>query len=255
MNIKFILPLLCLLSPTISWALDSDREQPIHIESDKAQIRDNDGIAKYIGNAVLTQGTLRINGDIITFYYDANKELTKITAEGELATYQQTHKPGESDVQAKAELMEYYAGNQTMILVGQGHIQQDGDKFSGDRIEYDINKNIVNARSDSAQGSDNRIHVIIQPPGKKSTPPPVQDKTPVPPLAVENQEQNKSGIVTARLNIRTEPDVNANKLGTIPPHNSVTVLAEQGEWLQVKTSLNGQVTIGWVNRIFVKLSN
>lgn len=55
------------LIPAIALALPSDREQPINIEADHAQLDDETGVTQYKGDAILTQGTLRIEGDVITF--------------------------------------------------------------------------------------------------------------------------------------------------------------------------------------------
>ena len=70
--------------PISAWALPSDRDQPINIEADHAQMDDASGVAQYKGDAILTQGTLRIEGDVITFYYDENKQLKKAVAEGKI---------------------------------------------------------------------------------------------------------------------------------------------------------------------------
>ena len=90
---KLLIGLLALL-PSIAVALPSDRDKPINIEADHAQLDDKLGITQYKGRAVLTQGTLRIDGDIITFYYDKNKKLTKMIAQGKMAKYQQIQNPG-----------------------------------------------------------------------------------------------------------------------------------------------------------------
>jgi lipopolysaccharide export system protein LptA len=73
---------------------------------------DKSGITQYKGNAILTQGTLKITGDVITFYYDQNKQITKAIAQGNFSTYQQVQKPGEEPVRARALQMEYHAGSQ-----------------------------------------------------------------------------------------------------------------------------------------------
>lgn len=161
------------LIPALAMALPSDREQPINIEADHAQLDDERGVTQYKGNAILTQGTLRITGEIITFYYDENQQITKAIAEGNLAKYQQIHKPGEDPVKARALQMEYHAKAQKIYLLGKGHVWKEGDEFSGNRIEYDITKNVVHANSspvqigDKTQQSTGRVHIIIQPPGGK----------------------------------------------------------------------------------------
>lgn len=255
---------LLLVIPVFAWALPSDREQPIEIEADHAQMDDSQGITQYKGKAILTQGTLRIEGDIITFYYDDEKQLTKAIAQGNLAKYQQIQKPGEAPVKARALQMEYHARSQMIYLIGKGHVKQNGDEFSGARIEYDINKNIVNASSKPAVSGvtprkKERIHIIIQPPGKKQ--PKAAVKTPVkkdipkeiPAPAVVSGYP--TAITLTNLNVRTGPGTNYNKLGVFPNGSLVYVLTEQKEWVQVRGMVNDKAIIGWTSRRYLQESN
>jgi lipopolysaccharide export system protein LptA len=256
---KLLIALIALL-PTLSWALPSDRNQPIDIEADHAELDDANGITQYKGKAILTQGTLRIEGDIITFYYDTNKQLTKAVAQGDLATYQQVQKPGEAPVRARALQMEYHAKAQKIYLLGQGHVWQNGDEFSGNKIEYDINKNVVNANSAPVEVAgekqeSGRVHIIIQPPGskKKATAPKIVPNTKVEPTALDNQDSDKhpGASTTTTLNVRTGPGVQYNKIDTFSPNSDVIILTEQKDWLQVRGEIKGQVVIGWVNRRYI----
>lgn len=248
--------------PTLSWALPSDRTQPIEIEADHAQIDDAEGITQYKGEAVLTQGTLRIKGDIITFYYDENKQLKKAVAQGNLATYKQVQKLGEEPVRARALQMEYYATSQKIYLLGKGHVWQAGDEFSGNKIEYDINKNLVNANSAPVKVKGKvqkaeRVHIIIQPPGskKKATAPKRIPKTPLAPAPVKNEgmDQQPTAFTITGLNVRSGPSIQYNKLGTFIANTEVMILTEQKEWLQVRGEIDNRVVIGWVNRRYIQV--
>jgi lipopolysaccharide export system protein LptA len=258
-QIKLLIVLIAFL-PSLSWALPSDRNQPIDIEADHAELDDANGITQYKGKAILTQGTLRIEGDIITFYYDANKQLTKAVAQGNLATYQQVQKPGEAPVRARALQMEYHAKAQKIFLLGQGHVWQAGDEFSGNKIEYDINKNVVNANSAPVEVAgekqeSGRVHIIIQPPGskKKVTAPKIVTNSNVEPTALVDQDSDKhpGALTTTTLNVRTGPGVQYDKIGTFRPSSEVIILTEQKDWLQVRGEIDGQVVIGWVNRRYI----
>lgn len=259
---KLLITLLACL-PSLTWALDSDREQPIDIEADHAELDDASGITQYKGRAILTQGTLRIEGDIITFYYDDKKQLSKAVAQGNLATYKQVQKPGEAPVRARALQMEYHAKAQKIYLLGQGHVWQNGDEFSGNKIEYDINKNVVNANSAPVEVAgekqqSGRVHIIIQPPGskKKAAAPKVVSKTeatPPPAILVEDADKHPTALTTTTLNVRTGPSVQYNKIGSFIPNSEVIILTEQKDWLQVRGEIAGQVVIGWVNRRYIEV--
>ncbi len=264
LQIKFFLALLALV-PAAAFALPSDREQPINIEADHAQLDDKEGVTQYKGNAILTQGTLKITGDIITFYYDADKQITKAVAQGNLATYKQIQKPGEEPVRARALQMEYYAKSQKIYLLGKGHVWQAGDEFSGNKIEYDIEKNIVNANSapitvgNETQKAE-RIHIIIQPPGSKNKTPAKPKKVEPEPLTLptaqpETVSKKDSGYPTgttiSRLNIRTGPGTKYDIIGTFNANDEVAILTEQREWIQVRGVIGEQAIIGWVNRRYI----
>lgn len=259
-----LITVLLLALPTLSWALPSDREQPINIEADHAQLDDREGVTQYKGDAILTQGTLRIEGDIITFYYDENKQIEKMVAQGKLATYKQVHKPGEAPVRAKALQMEYYAGQQKIHLIGDGHVWQSGDEFTGNRIVYDIERNVVTANSDPVsvggeKQEKGRVHIIIQPPGnnKKTTPEkPKTENKPEPVATTSSTEPaDKSyptAITTTRLNVRSGPGTHYLKLGTFEPTLEVIVLTRQEAWAQVRGMIDGEVVIGWVNSRYIQ---
>jgi lipopolysaccharide export system protein LptA len=263
---KLVLAFFSLL-PVYAMALPSDREQPISIEADHAQLDDKSGITQYKGNAILTQGTLKITGDVITFYYDQNKQITKAIAQGNFSTYQQVQKPGEEPVRARALQMEYHAGSQKIYLIGKGHVWQAGDEFSGNRIEYDIEKNIVNANSapvkvgNETQKSE-RIHIIIQPPSAKNkspSKPKERVEQPATPKTVNTSPSEASGYPTgttiSRLNVRTGPGTQYDKIGTFETNADVIILTEQRDWIQVRGLIDEQVIIGWVNRRYILQSN
>lgn len=261
------LALLLILIPTFAWALPGDREHPIEIEADHAQIDDDQGITQYKGKAVLTQGTLRIEGDIITFYYDDDKQLSKAIAQGNLATYQQIQKLGEKPVKARALQMEYNASSQFIYLIGKGHVWQNGDELSGARIEYDIDKNTVNASSNpeisgKKSRKSQRIHIIIQPPSSKQKKTTVKKhqaitekevvKEITPPAAAEGYP---TAVISTTLNIRTGPGMHYNKLGVFPNGSLVYILTQQEKWVQVRGTIKNQAIIGWVSRRYIQETN
>jgi lipopolysaccharide export system protein LptA len=260
-----------MLMPGLAWALPSDREKPINIEADHAQLDDREGVTQYKGDAILTQGTLRIEGDIITFFYDENKQLTKAVATGKLARYQQVHKPGEKPVRAKALKMEYYADRQKIYLTGDGHVWQNGDEFTGNYIEYDIARNMVNANSkpvtvDGEKQKKGRVHIIIQPQSSRTSSgssDKAAEPQPAPAPAAESKPADKTStapkpesyptaITTSRLNVRTGPGTKYQKLGTFNQETKVVVLTRQPNWAQVHGEINGEAVIGWVNSRYLQ---
>lgn len=245
--------------PAMSWALESDTKQPIQIKADEALINDKTGFTEYKGSAVLTQGSLKIEGDTIVFYFDDNKNITKAVAVGHLAKYQQIQNQDEGVVKARGKEMEYYPSSKTIIVTGQAYVTQNGDTFKGPRIKYDIEKNIVYAGQSAASGNTGKpteateqVVIVLQTAESRNDP---AESVPIPEPIEENSAGAGTGFATARLNVRAEPNINGIKVGSLPPHGQFKVISESDEWLQIQTNVSGESIIGWVNRTYVKLNN
>ncbi len=152
-------------------ALASDRDQPIELEADTADIDDLKGISIYTGNVVLVQGSMVIKAHKLTLYNDKNKELEKAVAEGakgKLATFKQRPEGKDKDFRARASTMIYYLKKDKIHLLKNAFVWQEGDTFSGDKIIYDTKRETVIAKSQkNKEGqpvkSGGRVKVTIQP--------------------------------------------------------------------------------------------
>ena len=160
--------LFCL--PVTLMALSSDRNQPINLEADSAEIDDLKGISIYTGNVILTQGSMVIKSHKLTLYNDKNNDLEKaiaIGSEKKLATFKQRPEGKEQDFRARSKTMIYYINQDKIHLLKKAHIWQAGDTFSGNKIIYDTKNDTVAASSlknKSGQTSEkNRVRVTIQP--------------------------------------------------------------------------------------------
>lgn len=162
--------ILLLISP-ICWSLESDRQQPIHIQADRITVHEKQGMSYYEGNVQFTQGSLLVRGDEITVYLKGDV-LQKVIVKGNPATMKQQPEPDQELVHSKAARMEYDAQQQIVILIDNAEVQQGPNSFAGDYIEYDTRNSMVSARK--GESEDSRVHVIITPPDKQED----QGKTP-----------------------------------------------------------------------------
>ncbi len=151
--------LLCL--PLLAVALDSDRDQPIHLESDKASIDDLQGINIFTGNVHLRQGTMNLRGDLMTVYVtDGSIERAEI--DGSPATFVQRPQGKDQDMHASALRMEYYATDERIVLLGEARVwDAEGNDFRSDRIVYHVGKNTVIAGGSEKTGG--RVHITLPP--------------------------------------------------------------------------------------------
>jgi len=147
---------------TPSWALLSDRNQPINIIADQVEVNEKTEISRYTGRVHLKQGTLNISADKVTVYL-RDGTLTKIIIDGRPATFEQQPEDNQELVKSCAKHMEYFAAKELLILENDAHVIQGANNFSGDFIEYDTLNSIVKANVD--KNSNSRVSVVIVPKG------------------------------------------------------------------------------------------
>jgi lipopolysaccharide export system protein LptA len=149
--------------PSAALALPEDREQPIEIEADRAELDDATGRAVYSGSVRLDQGTLRVTADRLEIQTDRAR-VTRITAEGaedgEPARYRQIPREGEQPVRASADTIVYDTTTETIELSGDARLEQAEDRFEGDRISYDLRTRKVAAE---AGRSGAPVRMVIEP--------------------------------------------------------------------------------------------
>ena len=156
------------------WALSTDKDQPIEIEADSADLDDAKGVTIYRGNVVLTQGSVRMTGETMTVYF-TDAELDTVIMEGKPARYRQLPDNSKIYDEAEALRMEYYELKNLIVLIDKASFKQEGLSFSGNRIEYDTEHSRIKARgsvkqqngSGSSGSSGERVKIILKPRKKK----------------------------------------------------------------------------------------
>ena len=159
-----------------AWALRSDRNQPIDIKADRVEVNQREQVSHYIGNVRLEQGSLKIDADDLLVYL-VKGSLNKIVITGKPARFEQQPENQQDMVKSQAEHMEYYASEEKLLLKQNAEVNQGGNHFRGDFIEYDTLTSTVKASKDA--NSQTRVHAIIQPAAQKDAvtpPPPATDK-------------------------------------------------------------------------------
>ena len=142
------------------WALRSDRNQPIDIKADRVEVDQQKEVSHYIGNVRMEQGSLKIDAAEVVVYMEQGK-LNKIVITGKPARFEQQPENQKEIVNSQAEYMEYYAGDERLLLKHNAEVNQGANHFRGDFIEYDTLTSTVKANKD--ENSNTRVHAIIQP--------------------------------------------------------------------------------------------
>lgn len=165
--------ILALAGPPGAHALSTDKDQPVHIEADRAEIDEPRGVSVYSGDVKVTRGSMHLTGDTMTVY-NKGRELDHIVVVGGPATYRQRQDDQQEDMHAAAGRIEYYANSEKVILLENAKLWQGINEFKSDRIVYDISRGVANAGApDSGQ---QRVHITIQPKPKEAAPAASNDK-------------------------------------------------------------------------------
>jgi lipopolysaccharide export system protein LptA len=172
-TLPFLLGLGAALGSVNALALPNDRDQPIHIQSDDAQLDDKQGVAVYTGGVIITQGSMKITGNKVTVTRTPSGDVDVFTAVGNLAYYEQRPAADKPIVQAYGVTIQYFASQNRIVLVDKAKVINDGNTSEGEKIVYDTVRQVVNAGR--ATGSKvtaprPRIDMVIQPKKKTDQP-------------------------------------------------------------------------------------
>lgn len=156
--------LLLILGP-LAYANTEDTQQPIHIEADRAEINEAQGVMTYTGHVVLRQGGIELRADTVVVYAREDV-LQRITAEGAPVHYRQ-ERADQKEIRGASQRMEYDAETKRLLLLGEAEFWQGGNRFSGNRIQYDqVSERVIASAGEAGVGPDEaapRVTVTLQP--------------------------------------------------------------------------------------------
>lgn len=144
--------LVCLLlvfTPCV-YALDSDKEQVMHVVADSANLSQQKHTGTYSGHVEFIQGTTNIHAaKAITKGNDKNQLTLAIATgkKGEQAHYWTQSAPGKPIFHAYADTISYYPLRHVIELKGNARVQQGNDSMSAAVITYDTIKQQVVSQS------------------------------------------------------------------------------------------------------------
>ncbi len=152
--------ILALALPGSASALSTDRDQPINLEADEAELDQTEGVSTYVGNVVVTQGSMKVESDRMVVHLE-DGEIDRIEATGAPARFRQRPDGKDADVLGGASKMDYLAGQSMVILTGDAWVEQAGDIIRGARIEYSLTEDLVKAKKGSRESD--RVRITLQP--------------------------------------------------------------------------------------------
>ena len=152
----------------------ADRNKPIHLEADRVTVDDAKQLATFIGNVVLTQGTMVMRGDRMVVRQDKNG-FRQGTMWGKLAYFRQKREEYDDLVEGWAERIEYDGRTDKVEMHDSAMLKRGQDEVRGSYISYDSNTEFFQVdgktKSASTRPGDTRVRVILQPRPKEEPAP------------------------------------------------------------------------------------
>ena len=164
---RLLLLLFMLLLAPLSHAEKADRDKPIDIDADKAEVDDAKQISTFIGNVIVTQGTMVIRGDkmVVTQDKDGFKHGT---AYGHPASYRQKREGLDEYVEGYGERIEYDTRADTVDFYVNARVKRGHDEVRGEHVTYNSNTEIFQA-NDQGSNTPKRVHAVLYPKPKPAS--------------------------------------------------------------------------------------
>ncbi len=168
-----ILALILTLASNFSYALSSDRNQPIRIQADHFLGDEIKQTATYTGNVRVDQGTMRLTGKRLELVETA-KGYHVGTLTGNLATFRQKRDPRirgvEEWISGHAQKIVYEEQTGVITLTGDALVERSEngvikDRAEGSKIIYDT----LRSRTIIQGNQDGRARTVIAPRNKQQT--------------------------------------------------------------------------------------
>jgi len=144
----------------------ADRDEPVNVEADSVEIDDQKQEAVFLGNVVLTQGTLMLKADRIVVKQNESGFQSGI-ATGKPAYFRQKREGSDDFIEGQADRLVYNGEAEKVELFNDAILKRGGDEIRGNYISYnalteffEVKGSDSNAESGAPPG---RVRAIIQP--------------------------------------------------------------------------------------------
>ena len=162
-SLAFVITCLAAFVSMPTFAASADKDQPIEVEADSLEVRDNDNISIYSGNVRLVQGTLNVRSDKLVIHFDDDKNLVLMEMTGAPASFRQLDDDNKEMI-GQADKLDYFEPKSLLVLKGNARFSNDGDLIESSMISINTENDNLKAASPEP---DKRVRVVIQPKGKK----------------------------------------------------------------------------------------
>jgi lipopolysaccharide export system protein LptA len=196
-----------LVAAPCAHAEKTDREKPINYSADSGDVNYQSKTGALTGNVIITQGTLSIRADRITFRQNADNSVSA-TAFGNPVSIRQKRDLHDEYYEGFAQRIEYDGAKELVELFDRALLRRGQDEIRSNYISYNAATEVFKAEgrpgatpAADAAGPGPRVRGVFQPksdsplvpgkgkdapkPGAKGAAPPADDKAAPPPAALK----------------------------------------------------------------------
>jgi lipopolysaccharide export system protein LptA len=148
-----------------------------HASQTSSALAFDNNLWDFRGNVKITmdQGVLLSDEAQITF---VNKQLTRATATGKPATFEQVIPKTGKVAKGRAGEVDYEVGKGVVHFSKDAYVTDGQNEMRGQSLKYNVTAQSVSA--DAAEQGSQRVHIVITPPPPKSAPAPAPPPKPNP---------------------------------------------------------------------------
>ena len=162
----FLIAITLALTPLQLSAFTADGNEPIKIQSDKAELDEQKGLSTYSGDVIITQGTSVLKSDTV-IVYNSKEGLIKIEAFGTPAQFSQQDNKDSPPTHAYGNTIIYTRADERLTLIENAKLEQGKNTFRGKEIIYNTVTRIVTAQG--GEDKANRVEIIVHPVNKETS--------------------------------------------------------------------------------------
>ncbi len=155
------LSLLCVALALPAWALESDRQQPMQIKSDRFETGMDDNTTVLTGNVRITQGSLVVTAARADVTQDKG-EVSRALLTGKPATLVQRIEGG-GEMNARAQTIDYKLTEETVELRGDVVLERPQGTLRSERVTYSVKT----GRLAAGEGVGGGVQMVIPPKAPK----------------------------------------------------------------------------------------
>lgn len=152
--------LVSVLAHSNVYALNDDMKKQALISANNQNIDLGKSVAIYKGNVKITQGSIEIIADYLKVYNHGRRGEEVMVFNGKLAQFSQTMDDG-ARISAKAQDIRFERATNLIKLTTNVSVNWGENVVTGDAINYNIEKRILNADGDPK--NDEQVTTILQP--------------------------------------------------------------------------------------------